>query len=98
MAGEGLCANHKNYCVECIFFNACSLSNKLQDLYSLPDGILFNSKFDLVFICETWCDNNIPDGLLLYNNIDYSLLQRDRINGNRGGGVCAFIRNVFSFT
>ena len=40
----------------------------------------------------------MPDGLLLYNNIDYSLLRRDRIDGNRGGGVCAFIRNVFSFT
>ena len=40
----------------------------------------------------------MPDGLLLYNNIDYSLLRRNRIDGNRGGGVCAFIRNVFSFT
>ena len=40
----------------------------------------------------------MSDGLLLYNNIDYSLLRRDRIDGNRGGGICAFIRNVFSFT
>ena len=40
----------------------------------------------------------MPDGLLLYNNIDYSLLRRDRIDDNRGGDVCAFIRNAFSLT
>ena len=39
----------------------------------------------------------MPDGLLLYNNIDYSLLRQDRIDGNKSGGVCAFIRNFFSF-
>ena len=40
----------------------------------------------------------MPDGLLLYNNIDYSLLRRDRIDVNRGGGVCAFVRNFCSFS
>ena len=80
-------------------FNARSLRNKLPDLYSLLDGMLFNTKFDTIVICETWCNTNMPDDLLLFNNIDHFLLRRDRfIDGNSGCGVCAFIRNVFSFT
>ncbi len=57
------------------------------------DGATYSAKFDLIFVCETWLDNSVSDGLLLYSNSNYNLLRCDR--ATRGGGVCAFIdKNV----
>ena len=39
----------------------------------------------------------ISDGLLLYDNTDYTLLRCDKANRIKGGGVCAFIRKSFKF-
>lgn len=78
--------------INCAFFNARSLCNKLPDLYSLLDGSLYNRKFNLLFVCETWLTDNITNGLLLYNSNDYVLIRHDR-TGGVGGGVCVFIDN-----
>ena len=81
----------------CLFFNARSLHNKLPELYFLLDGSLYNIKFDLIFVCKTWWDACISDGLLLYDHTDYTLLCCDRAYEIRGGGVCTFIRKSFKF-
>ena len=83
--------------INCTFFNARSLNNKLQDLYSLLDGFLYNRKFDLLFVCESWLSSSIPDGLLLYSSPDYTLVRCDRLTGV-GGGVCAFINCKFDYS
>jgi hypothetical protein len=77
--------------INCTFFNARSLCNRLPDLYSLLDGSLFNNiKFNLLFVCKTWLTDNITSGLSLYNSSDYVLIRHDRADGV-GGGVCVFI-------
>ena len=81
--------------LKCTFFNSRSLRNKITDLYSLLDGQSRNGKFDLIFVCETWLDGKLTDGILLGNNNDYVLLRNDR--PTRGGGVCAFIKGCIDF-
>ena len=75
--------------VNCTFFNARSLCNKLTDLYSLLDGTLCSRKFNLIFVCESWLTANTPNGLLLFNSPDYVLMRHDRMTGS-GGGVCIY--------
>ena len=84
-----------NSFLKCTFFNSRSLRNKITDLYSLLDGQSRNGKFDLIFVCETWLDGKLTDGILLGNNNDYVLLRNDR--PTRCGGVCAFIKDCIDF-
>ena len=46
-------------------------------------------------MCETWLDENISNGNLLYNQAQYSVLRCDR--PTRVGGVCAFIDKQLNF-
>ena len=75
-----------------MFFNSRSLCNKLTELYALFDGQFINTKYDIIFVCETWLDSSYSDGHLLNNNsCNYSVVRCDR--PTRGGGLCAFINN-----
>jgi hypothetical protein len=74
------------------------LHNKLTELYSLLDGSLYNTDFDIIFVCETWLNEIDSDGLLLYNNLQFTVLRHDRPSHTRGGGVCIFVRNRFNFS
>ena len=49
----------------------------------------YNFKFDIIFICESWLDKSVSDGLLLFYHNDYSVLCCDR--PIHGDGVCIFI-------
>ena len=84
-----------NTYINCIFLNACSLRNKITDLYALLDGQYFSVKYDVIFVCETWLDENISNGNLLYSHAQYSVLRCDR--PTRGGGVCAVIDKQLNF-
>lgn len=79
-----------------MFFNSRSLCNKICDLHYLLDTQSNNShKYDCIFVCETWLDDTINNGILLCNNKDYVLLRNDRLT--RGGGVCAFVNSHLNF-
>ena len=84
-----------NTYINCIFFNTRSLRNKITDLYALLDEQYFSVKYDVIFVCETWLDENISDENLLYNHAQYSVLRCNR--PMRGGGVCAFIDKQLNF-
>ena len=71
-----------------MFFNSRSLCNKLTELYALFYGQFINTKYDIIFVCETWLDSSFSDGHLLSNNsCNYSVVRCDR--PTRGGGLCA---------
>jgi hypothetical protein len=74
------------------------LHNKLAELYSLLDCSLYKADFDIIFVCETWLNEIDSDGLLLYNNLQFTVLRHDRPSHARGGGVCIFVRNRFNFS
>jgi hypothetical protein len=58
---------------------------------------LYETNFDLVFVCETWLNDELADGLLLYNNSNvFNVIRRDR-TCNRGGGICLFIKKNYHF-
>ena len=84
-----------NTYTNCIFFNARSLRNKITDLYAPLDGQYFSVKYNVIFVCETWLDENISDGNLSYNHAQYSVLRYDR--PTRRGGVFAFIDKQLNF-
>ena len=59
--------------INCIFFNAHSICNKLLKLYSLLNVSSHSLEFDLLFMCETWLIKTVPNGHLVYNVWDYDL-------------------------
>ena len=52
--------------------------------------LLYNGKFDILLITETWLHDDIISGLLDPDGM-FHILRKDR-HYSRGGGVCAFIR------
>ena len=71
----------------CLLFNARSICNKVHELYQ----ILCESKYDFIFITESWLNENITNSFLLLN-YGYSIFRKDRI-GKKGGGVAVVFRN-----
>ena len=76
--------------LNCYFFNACSILNKLPDLEIL---LHLNSPV-FVGICETHAYAEIPDELIC--PIGYSIIRKDR--NKFGGGVTLLIRNDVTFS
>lgn len=71
--------------MRCISFNARSLKNKLQELHYL----LYSDRYDLIFVCETWLYDDVPDGLL-DPECKFNIMRCNR-KCRRGGGVCVFM-------
>ena len=70
--------------------NVRSISNKVDDL-----GVVVQKNcIDFAGITETWLNSNIPDSSI--NIDDFNLIRKDR-SGQRGGGVCAFVRSNIPF-
>jgi len=65
--------------------NARSVVNKLQELRYM----LYAVKMYLLFVTETWLNENVPTGCLDPES-HYYVMRCDR-KCDRGGGVCAFI-------
>ena len=73
----------------CFYFNARSLKSKLTDLHD----ILYNVKYDVIRVSETWINSLlISDGGLDPKN-RYKIYRKDRKIGKSGGGVCIFVNN-----
>ena len=66
-------------------FNAQSVANKLCDMCY----ILYSVKPSLVFVTESWLNDNVPTGCLDPSSL-YHVIRCDRKTG-RGGGVCVFV-------
>jgi len=71
--------------LNCYFFNACSILNKLSDL----EILLCQNTPALVGVCETHLYSEIPDELICRN--DYRIFRKDR--NKFGGGVALLVRN-----
>ena len=63
-----------------LYFNARSIRNKLTDL----EVILKTDKYDLLFITETWLDNNDLSSFVI-DTTNYGIIRCDR--ATHGGGV-----------
>lgn len=75
--------------LKCLYFNARSIVNKLQDL----ELCIKDENYDIIGITETWLTDKILDSEICME--DYTLLRRDRKypNKTRGGGVAIYIKN-----
>ena len=71
--------------LKCIYFNARSIVNKLDDLQLYID----KKKADIISITETWLKEEISDVEL--NIIDFTIFRHDRLN-KTGGGVILLIK------
>ena len=65
------------------------MCNKINELYLLLDGQFLCTKFDIIFIRESWLDESINDDLLQCHYNDYSFLCFDI--GLRMAMKCIFI-------
>jgi hypothetical protein len=51
-----------------------------------------NNKCDIAIITETWISSNITNDLIKISG--FSSIRQDRCDNQRGGGLCAYIRNT----
>ena len=86
-----------NYSVllNCIFFNARSINNKLHEFYDLLSGSA-QQLYDIVMVTETWLKTSILNSLIL-NNHNNNIFRWDRTN-TTGGGVCILVCKLFEAT
>jgi len=68
-------------------FNARSVVSKISELHYL----LYQVRYDVYFITETWLHDDVCSGLLDPQS-QFTVLRKDR-TVSKGGGVCALIRN-----
>ena len=84
--------------MNCYYFNAQSLRNKLKELCQL----LHDGSYDIVSVSETWFSPLDLDSIIL-DGSGYDVIRGDRrarkVNGDTkpGGGVCFFIRSSIKF-
>jgi hypothetical protein len=67
--------------------NSRSLVNKIDEL----SGTVSNLLADIVVITETWLTSNVDSAVIKLSGS--SIFRRDREDGRRGGGVCAYVNN-----
>jgi ribonucleases P/MRP protein subunit RPP40 len=77
--------------LNCLYFNARSIVNKIQDL----ELLLRDENPDIVGITETWLNASILDSEMMIEG--YTLLRKDRRDNRRGGGVAFYIKNEINF-
>jgi hypothetical protein len=75
--------------LNCKYFNAQSLRNKLSSFHDL----LYGSDFNIICITESWLCKNFSNGLLDPRGL-YTIFRRDRISTFPAGGVCILIRKT----
>jgi Endonuclease-reverse transcriptase len=80
--------------LKCIFFNARSIVNKLDDLMLIAN----KEDPDVIGIAETWLHKDIGNGEI--NLEGYTFFRRDRESciKTRGGGVLLYVRNCYKAT
>ena len=81
--------NDKNGLKICSF-NARSIFKKLDEIKNLLDGV----NVDLICVTETLLKEAITDSAISIDGFD--VIRKDRV-GNRGGGVCIYIKNNLNY-
>jgi hypothetical protein len=71
--------------LKCFYTNATSLKNKFNEL----EALAYNNDYDVIFVAETWFDENALDA---WNLAQYTCYRRDRV-GDPHGGVCIYVKN-----
>ncbi len=71
-----------------IFFsNVRSMVNKLDELFATVSA----NSFEIIVITESWLSSLIDDNLIRIPG--YVTYRRDRLNNQRGGGLCTYINS-----
>ncbi len=78
--------------LKCVYFNARSVVNKLDEL----ELLILKEQPDIVGITETWLNENICDNELNFEG--YTLLRTDRNDPvkKRGGGIAMYIKSCLN--
>ena len=71
------------------FLNARSIKNKLVYL----NNFVQNSTYDIIFIVETWLNDNVKDSLICPTG--YDIIRRDR-KSKRGGGLLVLFKSQYT--
>ena len=75
-----------------VHINARSLFNKLSD-------IAINFDFcDIIVITETWLTRSVPTPAITIDGFSVVRQDRDTSRTKKGGGICIYIKNTFTFT
>ena len=75
-----------------IFFsNTRSMVNKLDELHAS----ISTNNCDIAIITESWLSPHIPDDLIGLPN--FATIRKDRLEDQRGGGLCTYINNNLNF-
>ena len=82
---------HTSSTLKCLLTNSRSIVNKMEDLVQ----IVTEENPDLIFITETWGNENIPNAELKLDA--YELLRLDRIS-TRGGGCIIHYKSHLNIT
>ena len=78
--------------VKMVHINARSLLNKLND-------IAINLDFcDIIVITETWLMRSVPTPAITIDRFSVVRHDRDTSRTKKGGGICIYIKNTFTFT
>ena len=64
---------------------------KVDDLQT----VVQQNNVDVIAITEIWLNSKMNDDLVSLSG--YSIVRSDRVDGRRGGGVCAFIKSSVPF-
>ena len=78
-----------------VYWNVRSIVNKLEQIHQY----ISNNGIDVLCISETWMHERISDAQIKLKG--YNLIRLDRKHNNastRGGGLCIFIKDHYSFT
>lgn len=76
--------------LNCLFFNAQSLVNKLDEFLLLLSG----GSYDIIFVVETWLSNTVTDAMLVGQS-PYNVTRRDR--GSRAGGILVAVKKGINY-
>ena len=75
--------------LKCIYFNARSILNKLDEL----ELYLAEENIDIVGVTETWLHSGIADSEISIRGYNIFRKDRNRTNKKRGGGVAFYIKD-----
>ena len=77
--------------LKCVYTNARSLGNKLDELFAF---ISLHGP-DIVSITESWLNDRFNDGTVTPKGYEVYRRDRQEYNNQRGGGLAIFVKQEF---
>ena len=71
--------------------NVRSMVNKIDEI----QGVLSTNECDIFVLTESWLTSKVSDNLITIP--DYKHIRKDRLNDQRGGGICTYLKRSISF-